>query len=67
MLDVAHGIMFVGTCMCIMSFCVGFSLERNYQERKESQTVTEEEVKSIINEAVVQALGNIRMIGKNKP
>ena len=53
MLDVAHGIMFVGTCLYIISFCAGFSLGRDYQEHK---NITEEEVKSIINKAVSQAV-----------
>ena len=62
MLDVAHGIMFVGTCLCIISFCAGFSLGRDYQERREYETITEEKAKVIINElvneAVAQALKN---------
>lgn len=59
MLEVAHTIMFVGTCLCIMFFCVVFKLGRDYQESREAETLTEEKVQAMIDEAITKALSNI--------
>ena len=67
MLDVAHGIMFVGTCLCIISFCAGFSLGRVYQEHNESETINEEKIRTIAEETVAKALSRIMTARNNKP
>lgn len=64
MLEVAHTIMFVGTCLCFMSFCIGFRLGRDYQEGRESENITEEKVQAMIDNAIAKALSNIGNVGK---
>ena len=64
MLNVAHTIMFVGTCLCIVSFCVGFRLGRDYQESREAEALTEEKVQVMIDSAIGKAIRNIGTVGK---
>ena len=65
MLEVDHTIMLVGACLCIVSFCVGFRLGRDYKEGREYKTLTEEKVQAMIVNAITKTMRNTGTVGKH--